>query len=440
MTKKTTKATAEKVVTTSPKTPKTSNRKTTKKVQPSPGKAESKVDSKAAAQSSTETTDALSVAGVQKPSDVAVQLDKPQREKSSGKGLSWLALLISLVALGAGGYAAYQTTLSGQLTSGKVTGIDERVALVSTDQTNLKTSVSEVEARLKQVDQFMTDGFKKADADMASNEKAIAAVKASSDAMLTNLKGDLTEKIGGWKLYEVRSLLTMVGQRLRWTNDVGGAIRGLSNADQSIAQMNDASLDTVRAELAKEVSVLRSIKPVDITRIHNQLGMLAKEVSQLPLMQDALVTEAAAQASARAASGVAVASEPASGKETDDSGDWLSAGKSLMSGLSKMVKVENIDQTPAPALDEQAQFVVNTTLRLRMQEAQIALLKGHSEAYQLALKEAMQWARDHYDVDASKMVSWLGEVQGLSGVSTDLDIPDVSGSLIALDKAIQARS
>ncbi len=440
MTKKTTKkAAAKKAVKKPPQTAKMSEKATTKKAQPSPGSAQAAANGVTAS-----SVVEASVAEAQKDVGVAVQLDNPQPEKSPGKGLSWLALLISLAALGAGGYAAYQTTLSGQLTSGKVTGIDERVALVSTDQTNLKTSVSEVEARLKIVDQSLTDGFKKVDADTVANSQAIAAVQSSSEATLTNLRGDLTEKISGWKLDEVRSLLMMVGQRLRWTNNVGAAIRGLSNADQSLAQMNDASLDTVRAELAKEVSALRSIKPVDITRVHNQLGMLAKEVSQLPLVQDALVAQGVAQASARAADGAADgvasgATKSAPSKEAG-SGDWLSAGKSLMSGLSSMVKVENIDQTPAPALDEQAQFVVNTALRLRMQEAQIALLKGHSEAYQLALKEAMQWARDHYDVDVSKVVSWLGEVQDLLSVSTDLDIPDISGSLIALDKAIQARS
>ncbi len=375
--------------------------------------------------------------------------------KSSANGLTWLALLLGLLGLGAGGYAAWNTSINSQSAKSNASGLDERITLVNTDQVTLKKSFSEVESRvgeavdtvkktagtietrLQAAEQKIDTSLVDFDQKLINNQSEIETVTAAANSAVENLTGDFVNQVNRWKLEEARSLLAMVNQQFVWSRDPAVAGRGLVLTDDYLAKLEGVELSDVRSALATEITGLQAAEVVDINSLYQKLESLAAQVESLPLAQDRMLRETAEKAAVELeARRTASATEP---EPAERKVDWLfSAGKSLMTDIGSMVKVENIDETPTPTMGSEQKFVVVENLRLKVQSAEMALIRSQVSLYQSSLAAAQAWVERYFDGEAAEVKAWSEELANLSSAKLSAELPDISGSLNALDQVIQA--
>ena len=70
--------------------------------------------------------------------------------------------------------------------------------------------------------------------------------------------------------------------------------------------------------------------------------------------------------------------------------------------------------------------------KLILEGAQVALMRGQAVIFQDRLNAAEQWVRERFIEDDDQTARWLEQLDGLRQVDPDVEIPDISESLITL--------
>ena len=171
-----------------------------------------------------------------------------------------------------------------------------------------------------------------------------------------------------WKVREAAYLLNLANRKLQLEADVAGAITLFESADQALAEAGREDVLHIRQAIAGEATRLRAIEPVDRDGIYFRLESLQGEIDQLDLL-----------ASLRQS--VAAASPPATPPE-----GWLATG---MQFLGSVFVWRRWEERPDFELVAGQQDFIRETIRLRIAQAQLALLRGEAGLYQTSLQAGL---------------------------------------------------
>ncbi len=298
---------------------------------------------------------------VSKPTELAVNsviaatVDNvsKQAQPKPGRGIAWLALLCSVLALAAGGYAAYQTTLNQQVTGAQVGSFDDRLKLLTTDQQSLKSLLSEADKDADNMGDRLDSDVKRIDESLRTLESGLDDLKQVTSASMDEVKANLGQSVARWKLDELHSLLSGVNQLYTLSGDAARAEKGLGIAQAMLGRMDNPRLAAVKSALAKDRLQLKSHEMLDVPALNNRLRGLSDLIPQLALAEDS-----------RGQAGVNA--EDTSPEKASDDG-LMAMGKSLLGGIGSMVKHKNLDAPLRPSLDSSARFVVYESLQLNIQ-------------------------------------------------------------------------
>lgn len=233
-----------------------------------------------------------------------------------------------------------------------------------------------------------------------------------------------------WLLAEAEYLLRVANQRLLIEKDIRGALAALEAGDDVLEESDDIGVYPVRQQLAKEILALKGIADVDRTGLYLTLEAAIDSVNRLT--DDALVHERAP--------GFVTRADEALGDETGGEPGLLSQGWSRVKNtLADVVVVRRLDEPVKPLLSPDQSAYARLNLQLMLEEAEMAVLRGHQELYERALTKADNAINDWYDDTNPQVAALTQTLDELQGRNIDPQLPEISRSLELLKARLEGR-
>lgn len=316
--------------------------------------------------------------------------------RRGGTGLALLALLVALATAG-GGYWLW-TQLERQRTAVQQDSqaMQGRLAQLTTEQKELATRLGLATTALDQVH--------------------------ADTRLLTDALNKINDRLGrdrqAWVVAEAEYLLQLANRRLLLERDIAGAIAALSAADQRLASLNDPLLTRTRARISEELAALRALPPLDVEGIALELGALSKAV-------DALVLAGGPRAEAPVEE---------TGEEAE-AGGWRALMGKMWADIRGLVEIRHHEAGSLPLLTPDQRLLLRQNLRLKLETARLALLRGQGPIYAAALQEADEWVERFYDSESAATVGMREALGRLAAINIAPELPAIEQSLHALREA-----
>lgn len=375
------------------------------------------------------------------------ETERPEREppRRAGRGLAALALLVALAAAGAAGWNAWQARQSagtGSDTSQRLAAMADRLARIEDRLGNLSRDLDAAGERARSADETaveaassarrageQADQARQSASDLAEEVASLQATLNEQDQRLADL-GQRLDGDGGpspdlaLALAQAEYLVRTAYDIAQLERDPARAARALSMAGDRLRGLQAPGLTRAREALAGELEALRGVPAVDRQGLAARLAGLADRVPELPL---------------RAGLGPASAQrEPGRESEEPPVGDrgWWQATRDFM---GEYFTVRRTDESgtalPAPG----TLSLMRDVLRLALEQARLALLRGDAALYRQSLERADGLLAAYFAADAAAVRSARESVAALQDATVRAPLPELGEGLEAL-RAVRPES
>jgi uroporphyrin-3 C-methyltransferase len=319
--------------------------------------------------------------------------------RGGGRGLALFATLLSLAAIGIAGYPYYERFIPG----------------ASSQPDGTLDALRQEQLRQAEDVRRLIDGAAALDARLAQRAVSAAdAMPANADGSngIASPHGPVAQR--ALDLAEAEFLMRSANDRLLVTHDVRAALAMLTAAQTLIDQIDDQTLVDVRGALTSEIALLRDVSGVDVRQTFERLERVAAALAELPArgvrFTPAELPETPVGAQAPSA--------------------WLLAWEKFLSLFE--FRRQGLAAHPPLGPDEATYLRLN--LGLTIQAAQLALLRNDAAVYQQSLESVRRWIADYLDTTSQDVATVRSEIDQLLAVRLDRPLPDISGSLAALQR------
>ena len=258
--------------------------------------------------------------------------------ESGGKGLAVGALVLSLLALGAGGFLFVQgqNVLKNQETAFNQK-IDQAAVGESENAQILKENSrrqSELAAALQQI----ADGQR-------DNKEQIEAANRAYQELLRN-RAD-------WLVDETEATLNMAAQQLLLSGNVPVAVTVLENIESRLSRFEQADLLPIKQAVSSDLAALKNQPYLDISGTALRLDRLENAVAGMPLVLESTLQPGQAEAAPQ---------------EDPNASWWQRTWNKTLHGLGNLVEVRKLNNGDAMLLAPEQAYFVRENLRLRLLE------------------------------------------------------------------------
>ncbi|WP_069384890.1 uroporphyrinogen-III C-methyltransferase [Halomonas caseinilytica] len=334
---------------------------------------------------------------------------------NSGKGgkggkagvLALVLVILLAIAVGVFGWLGWQ----------RLQGQQQRLA----ELPEQPATQAQVDDLSKQLQSAQSERKSAADLLRQEFETYRSDVNENLDKVLEQLSREQQTDERDWLHAEAAYLLRLANQRLQLERDVEGSAALLRTADARLKEADNPALMPVRREIASELAALRSVPRVDRTGLFLTLNAQQEQIAGRPLAQD--VEEITGDASI----------------EEAPSGGWQKQLSKVGEELKDLVTVRKHDEALEALISPEQESYLRQSVRLVLEQAQLALLKEEQELYDASLDKALKLIRGYYDTDDSGVQGVLSQLEELKGRSIRPELPDISGSQQALQTFIENR-
>ena len=246
-------------------------------------------------------------------------------------------------------------------------------------------------------------------------------VNQTLDRVLAELSKEQNADERDWLHAEAAYLLRLANQRLQLERDVEGAAALLRTADARLEEADNPALVPVRRAIAEELAALQTVPKVDRTGLYLALNAQQEQIAGLPLAQD--IEQFTADTTI----------------EEAPSGAWQEQLARVGEELKELVTVRHHDQALEALITPEQESYLRQSLRLVLEQSQLALLKEETGLYEASLDKAITLLEGYYDVDDESVQSVIARLGELKGKSIRPELPDISASQQALARFIEQR-
>ncbi|WP_078083844.1 uroporphyrinogen-III C-methyltransferase [Microbulbifer mangrovi] len=222
-----------------------------------------------------------------------------------------------------------------------------------------------------------------------------------------------------WQLAEADYLLRLANQRLMLEQDSRAALGLLQEVDTIMRQVDLPDLFGVRQQLARDITELKLVENVDREGLYLRLRALEEQMVKLNIQpQFDLAKRDAASAKSQA--------------DNADVGEahFRSSWDNFVDFLKGSVRIRDGEVDPV-LLSPQSETRFRQSLRLNMEQAELAVLRADDTVYNESLNHARQLLLD-YGVENPQRQVILRELEELSQEKVKTDLPNLSASQSAL--------
>lgn len=336
----------------------------------------------------------------------------PPAARKSSSVIGWLALLLVLAL--AGGAAWY------------LQDIMQREAALLQRLSEIELAASREDDRLEQAGQRWESQLQQGLAALREESAGQAEVALALEEELSAVRSELSRFSANdresWLLAEAEYLLRLANQRLIMASDTESAAALLASADGVLRELDDVSLHPVRAAVASDIAAVRAVPKVDLEGIYLRLAALAEQAANL------VIFEFPDQ-------------ESATRESTADT--WQArfeqGYEEALVKLSDYIIIRRRDVPMQALMDPQWEGLVRQNLRMLLEQAQVALLSSNQDLYEASLERASRWVEEFFQSDEAAARAMDREIRQLADLQVAVSLPDISGSLSALDGVIESR-
>lgn len=329
--------------------------------------------------------------------------ESPVREKRRGRGLLVFTFFTAVLAAGALGLAGYLYYLLVMLQP--LAPLDSRIA-------GIESGAGEIAGQLAGLKSAQEDALRKF---AAGQKKELQGTREDLLEAVNQVTSQTPPSSREWRVAEVAYLLRIANHRVLMERDVEAALELLSAADSILMELDDFSFYEVRARLADELLALQGVQGNDVQGIYLRLEAVKGDLEQLPLRLPEYLA----------------AREAATPPDSEPATFW----EALRAQLTSYLRVRRFSGTIKPLLSNEEAAYLELNLRLMLERAQLATLRREQVVYESSLTTAADWLMEYIDTDAEAVMRVVNELKLLTGVKLDQELPDISGSLAALQAA-----
>ena len=339
-------------------------------------------------------------------------------DNASSGGISGiLAVILALIALGVASYGAYTAWQLQQKAA-----LEQTSQASYTDQfTSLGADVGLLQNRLGSSEKRFSSVETELSRLSGTTADAVQQVESRVALAVADLKQQLGTSSEDWLLAEAEYLLRLANQRVVMEDDVAGAVALFESADAIISEAQGVVAFDLRQSIANDIAALRSVSDADIQGIFVQLGAISGQVESLE--QKYLKFENPVAKPVFAA---------------DEDKTFAARAVALLKrGLERVMNLVDYragGDVVRPILPPTEEYYLKQNLLLKIQLAQLGLLKGNQEIFSQSLSDAVVWTDQYFDPDLASTKSVLGALSTLSQTKISRDLPDVSSSLREIRK------
>lgn len=325
--------------------------------------------------------------------------------RHGGSLLAWLGILVAIALAAFGWYD----------TRSRIDATREEVAQRLRD--------IEAEARAaRALAQQAQESARESQARLGQIESRLGELQSQKQA-LESLYQDLSRNRDELQLAEIEQVLTIASQQLQLSGNVHAALLALQFADNRLARADRPQLLPVRRAIAHDIERLSAVPALDLPGLSLRIDGLVAAVDGLPLAFDERARPLPPGA-APAASG--------------NGGFFARLGAQVWSELRKLVVLRRVDSPAPPLLPASQSYFLRENLRLRLLNARLSLLMRDQAGYHGDLHAAQDWVKRYFDLHSKRAEDMLAQLEQLSSVSLDFELPDISESLEAV-RSFKAR-
>ncbi|MCU7880481.1 MAG: uroporphyrinogen-III C-methyltransferase [Candidatus Thiodiazotropha sp. (ex Lucinoma aequizonata)] len=244
---------------------------------------------------------------------------------------------------------------------------------------------------------------------------------------LAEIQTRLGGKEGQWRVAEAEYLMRVANHRLTLMGDAATALEALKSADERINASGDPGWSGVREALAQEITRLTAVSNVDTAGISAEISALTDQVDALPLRDKEV---ALMPSSANSADMPALADNQGfSHKQLVDD---------LWQGFKSMMIIRHHDRPISAMFPPEYRYFLVQNLRLKLESANAALMGRNQSLYSENLKGANEWIDHYFQISDPSVSGFLVQLGGLAARDIAPALPDISGSLRALQAKREA--
>ncbi|XOV86262.1 MAG: uroporphyrinogen-III C-methyltransferase [Pseudomonadota bacterium] len=321
--------------------------------------------------------------------------------------LPFVSMLLALIAIGLASYAVFMFhTMPAPVVSGSIAGPDPRLDVVEVQLGDVQSRLSAVQGRMDEL----------AGNSGSLTPETLAGVEARLDAAIAGVRAEMGTSSQDWLMAEVEYLIRLGNQRVAMERDAAGALALFRAADDIVRNAEGVAAFELRRTLAADVAALDAVDSVDVDGIFVRLAALVSQVDRLRQVEPhftptEVVSEAAPPAGA-------------------DAWSRISAGfVRIGTRLASLVDYRSDGERISPVLPPKEEYYLRQNLVLKIQMAQLGLLREDQAVYDASLAEARSWIARHFDPVDAATTSMVRTLDELSRVRVAPVLPDVSDSL-----------
>ncbi|WP_346796844.1 uroporphyrinogen-III C-methyltransferase [Halomonas sp. Bachu 37] len=246
-------------------------------------------------------------------------------------------------------------------------------------------------------------------------------VDETLDEVLAELSSEQETDDREWLHAEAAYLLRLANQRLQLERDVEGAIALLETADERLAEADNPALTPVRRAIANELAALEGVPELDRTGLYLALNAQQERIANLRLSQE--IEERAIT----------------SGIEQPPSGAFERQLARFGAELRDLVVVRHHDEALEALITPEQESYLRQSLRLILEQSQLALLKEEQELFEASLDKAVNLLEGYYDTSRSETQAVIERLEELKQTRIQPELPDISESQQTLSDFIEHR-
>ena len=358
------------------------------------------------------------------------ELGDSKSARQSSKGL-WFGVIILLIIIGLAGAGFYffsQLRDKQQDLGGEVKGeMSKQIADYQSQLVAIQSQLASLESNVAGKDNHFTQTL--ADFSQLHNEKLEGTRNELNDAII-RLQRQLGKTRGDWLIADAEYLLSVANERLHLVGDVNTTREALEAADQRLRESGDAATFKVREEIAKELSLLKSITVPDVVGIYAAIQTLQDRVDKLALVLPY--------------TGKTLTADAKKPSEPNAESEGLVA--SAISQLQGAVVIRHTEHEVKEILTPEEALFIREQLRVKLEMVKISLVQRNEALFQSSLADVKKWTEQNFTKNADDN-SFLADLERLNITKISSQLPDISLSLkmikdiatlrIETDKAIQ---
>lgn len=337
-------------------------------------------------------------------------------QKSGGKGLALLALLVALAVGGAGHFMANKkfNEVEAQIQALSAKANQQAPAQTAVEMPNFDSEKAQI-AELSTNYQKALDRIKELENAQSGYTQQISGLQLQLQKLSNTSGSDKTF----WLLSEADFLLNNAARKVVLDNDINTAKNLLLEADQVLTQVPSAT--NVREAIKADLNTLTSLNNIDQNALMQRVANLTNRLDDLPILESEQSQAAIAE-----------------GQVSDSIADWeKNLEKSASSFLDHFIRVSkrNVADEKAFVAPNQ-EIYLRENIRLRLQVAILAIPRQQSEFYKKSLQTVGSWVRSYFDTSNENVQNFLKEVDDLAEQTIYVDAPDSLESLKVLSQQI----